>query len=198
APEQVPGIVSKQYRVWQNREAFAFMDEAIQQGAAMWETAGALDGGRRVWMLARIPKTVEVTSKDVVKAYALLCMGHDGGLAIHVLPTTTRVVCQNTLNLALSPDGPRAMVVRHTEAMKGKNPLARQQLGIIGERVDQFEHQAQALQAVSMKETQLKDYVEQFFPTKIRPDFTDGAALLNSMVASKQAGGEMMRDLLAG
>src|SRR5262249_14303423 len=127
-----------------------------------------------------------------------LCMGHDGGLAIHVLPTTTRVVCQNTLNLALSRDGKRAMVVRHTESMKGKIALARQQLGIIGERVDEFEHQAQALQAVSMKETQLKDYVEQFFPTKVRPDYTDGAALLNSMVASKQAGGEMMRDLLAG
>jgi phage/plasmid-like protein (TIGR03299 family) len=149
-------------------------------------------------MLARLPQTVKVTRTDVVQPYALLCMGHDGGLAIHVLPTTTRVVCQNTLNLALSRDGKQAMVVRHTESMKGKIERARQQLGIIGQRVEQFEHESQVLQAVSLQETELTGYAEQFFPTKVKPDFTDGAALLSTMVAAKQQGGELMRDLLAG
>src|SRR6516164_7179582 len=58
-------------------------------------------------------------------------------------------------------------------------------------------HQAQALHAVSMKETQVKAYVEQFFPTRVKPDFTDGKALLQTIVASKQQGDDVVRDLLA-
>jgi phage/plasmid-like protein (TIGR03299 family) len=88
----VLGVVSRQYRVLQNTEAFAFMDEAIQEGAAMWETAGSLQGGKRVWKLARMPQTVEVVKGDEIKPYALLCMGHVGGLAVHILPTTVRVL----------------------------------------------------------------------------------------------------------
>ena len=51
---------------------------------------------------------------------------------------------------------------------------------------------------MSLNQTQLRGYVEQFYPTKVRPDFTDGAALLNRMVDAKQAAGDVMRDLLAG
>jgi phage/plasmid-like protein (TIGR03299 family) len=195
--EQVLGIVSGQYKVFQNREAFSFMDEVVQEGAAMWETAGCLDGGKRVWMLAKIPKEVKVTGKDVVNTYALLAMGHDGGMAVHVLPTTTRVVCQNTLNIALGAADKNKLVVRHTQSMKGKITLARHHLGVVHEKVDEFAHQAQALHAVSMKETQVKAYVEQFFPTRVKPDFTDGKALLQTIVASKQQGDDVVRDLLA-
>src|SRR5262249_30005108 len=98
----VLGVVSDQYRVLQNVAAFAFMDEAISEGAAMWETAGALNDGRRVWMLARIPKSVKAMQGDEIKPYALLCSSHDGSLAVHIKPTTVRVVCNNTLTLALS------------------------------------------------------------------------------------------------
>src|SRR5215813_5631933 len=59
--------------------------------------------------------------------------------------------------------------VRHTESMKGKIALARQQLGIIGERVEQFEHEAHALNRVALKDTELTGYVEKFFPTKVKP-----------------------------
>src|SRR5262249_7894505 len=115
----VLGVVSSMYRVLQNVEAFSFMDEAIKAGAAMWETAGSLKDGKRVWMLARIPNPVEVRHNDEVKPYALLCMGHDGGMAVHILPTTVRVVCNNTLNLALGKaDG--QLVVRHVQSLKGK------------------------------------------------------------------------------
>src|SRR5215471_13536914 len=194
--EQVLGIVSGQYKVFQNREAFSFMDEVVQQGAAMWETAGCLDGGKRVWMLAKIPKEVKVTNSDVVNTYALLAMGHDGGMAVHVLPTTTRVVCQNTLNIALGAASSK-LVIRHTQSLKGKIALARQHLGVVHQKVDEFEHQAQVLHAVSMKETQVAGYVEQFFPTKVKPDFTDGKALLETIVANKQQSSDVMRDLLA-
>jgi phage/plasmid-like protein (TIGR03299 family) len=194
----VLGVVSRQYRVLQNTEAFAFMDKAIQEGAAMWETAGSLQDGKRIWMLARIPQTVEVVKGDEIKPYALLCMGHDGGLAVHILPTTVRVLCNNTLNLALNQDGGKELVVRHSQSLKGKMELARRHLGIIGKRVGEFQHEAQALARVSLKETELRGYAERFFPTKMKPNFSDGAALLEKIVDGQQDRSAVVRDLLAG
>jgi hypothetical protein len=127
----------------------------------------------------------------------LLAMGHDGGFAVHVLPTTTRVVCQNTLNIALGAYDKKQLVVRHTQSMKGKIALARHHLGVVHQKVDEFEHQAQALHAVSMRETQVQGYVEQFFPTKMKPDFTDGKALLQTIVANREQSDNVMRDLLS-
>jgi phage/plasmid-like protein (TIGR03299 family) len=194
----VLGVVSGQYRVLQNVDAFSFMDEAIQEGAAMWETAGALNGGKRVWMLARIPKSVKAMKGDEVNPYALLCNGHDGGLAVHIMATTVRVVCNNTLNLALSKAEGKELWVRHSQSLKGKIELAKRHLGIIGMRAGEFEKQAQALARVSMKGTQVSGYVEKFFPTKMKPNFTDGAALLESITNGQQARSDVVRDLLAG
>jgi phage/plasmid-like protein (TIGR03299 family) len=187
------GHVSAQYQVLQNVDAFSFMYEAIQQGAAMWETAGALNDGRRVWMLARIPKSVKAMHGDEINPYALLCMGHDGSLAVHIMATTVRVVCNNTLNLAFSKSEGRELVIRHSQSLKGKMELAKQHLGLITAKAGQFEQQAQALARVAMKGPQVAAYVEQFFPTKVKPNFTDGAALLQSIGNGKQ-----VRDLLAG
>jgi phage/plasmid-like protein (TIGR03299 family) len=194
----VLGVVSSQYKVLQNVEAFAFMDQAIKEGAAMWETAGSLQDGRRVWMLARIPQTVEVIKGDEVKPYALLCNGHDGGLAVHILPTTERVCCNNTLNLALNLVGGKELVIRHSQSLKGKIEIAKRHLGIIGQRVGEFGKQARALARVSMKGTEVTGYVEKFFPTKVKPNFTDGAALLSQIVNGKQDRSSVVSDLLAG
>jgi phage/plasmid-like protein (TIGR03299 family) len=195
----VLGVVSSQYRVLQNREAFAFMDESIREGAAMWETAGSLRGGRRVWMLARIPKTVQVRRGDEVNPFALLCNGHDGGMAVHILPTTVRVVCNNTLNLALGKGAGRELVVQHRQSLKGKIEAAKHRLGIIGQRVEQLETEAQTLSRILVAtEGRLRSYAEQFFPTKQKPSFTDGKALLNTIINRKQDSQEVVRDLLAG
>jgi len=195
--KRVLGIVSAGYRVFQNREAFDFMDALVGDKLAMYETAGSLHDGRRVWMLARIPKEYRAGKEDLVRPYVLLTNAHDGTQALRMIPTTIRVVCQNTLNIALGAYDKKRLVVRHTQSLKGKIALARQHLGVVHEKVDQFEHEAQALHAVSMKETQVRGYVEQFFPTKVKPDFTDGKALLQTIVANRQQSDNVMRDLLA-
>jgi hypothetical protein len=64
--------------------------------------------------------------------------------------------------------------------------------------VDAFQHEAQALARVSLEETEQRGYAEQFFPTKTKPDFSDGAALLEQIVGQKQSHAEVVRDLLAG
>jgi hypothetical protein len=81
--------------------------------------------------------------------------------------------------------------------MKGKIALARQHLGVVGERVDKFQHEALALARISMKETEVTDYVEKFFPTNQKPDFSNGADLLDRIVKDQQDRTDAVRRLLA-
>jgi len=135
----VLGIVGHTYRVFQNREAFDFMDELVGEKLAMFETAGSLKGGRRVWMLARIPGEYRVGSDDLVKPYVLLTNTHDGTQTLRMIPTTVRVVCQNTLNLALGRAGnSEGLSIWHTESLKLRIEAARRNLGIITKRMSQF------------------------------------------------------------
>ncbi|MBA4188257.1 MAG: hypothetical protein C0467_09655, partial [Planctomycetaceae bacterium] len=97
----VLGVVSNGYRVFQNKSAFDFFDAMVQEKLAIFETAGSLKGGRQVWMLARLPKTLRAAGEDEIRPYVLLTNSHDGCRALRMIPTTIRVVCANTLNLAL-------------------------------------------------------------------------------------------------
>lgn len=97
---KVLGVVSDRYKIVQNREAFAFTDELLGEGVR-YETAGSLQNGRKVWMLARMPHEY-IISGERISPYMVFFNSHDGSGAIKVALTPIRVVCQNTLNLALS------------------------------------------------------------------------------------------------
>ena len=92
------GIVTDRYRIVQNREAFAFTDELLGHGVR-YETAGSLASGKRVWMLARMENTT--IAEENIDPFLVFTNSHDGTGAIRVAITPVRVVCQNTLNLAL-------------------------------------------------------------------------------------------------
>jgi phage/plasmid-like protein (TIGR03299 family) len=93
---EVLGIVGERYRIVQNVEAFQFVDQLI--GSAMhFETAGSLNDGCRVWVLARLPEHIEVGG-DPVRPFVLLMNSHDGSTAVVAASTPVRVVCMNTLN----------------------------------------------------------------------------------------------------
>jgi Domain of unknown function (DUF932) len=111
----VLGVVGDRYRIVQNDEAFQFVDQLI--GSAMhFETAGRLHGGRQVWVLARLPEHIEVGG-DPVRCYVLLLNSHDGTTAVVAASTPVRVVCQNTLNWALTRAHQRYSI-RHTEKIR--------------------------------------------------------------------------------
>ena len=93
------GVVSADYRVVQNMEAFAFLANLI--GSELhFETAGSLWGGKAVWMLAELPDHVEVGG-DAVRRFVLVTTRHDGTAAVRALVTPIRVVCANTLRVAI-------------------------------------------------------------------------------------------------
>ncbi len=134
----VLGVVARRYRVFHNREAFDFMDALVGDELAMDETAGSLHGGRRVWMLARIPAEYRAGPGDLVRPYVLLTNTHDGTQAFRMIPTKVRVVCQNTLNLALREGGVDGLSISHHPRLEGRLAETRAEPGIIAARFDRF------------------------------------------------------------
>lgn len=153
------GTVGNYYRPFQNREAFDFMDAIVGERLAMFETAGALKGGRKVWMLATIPTEYRIAGDDVVQPFVLLTNSHDGTSGLRILPTTVRVVCNNTLTLALNrASSSEGLSIVHTDSLERRVAEARNKLGVINRQLGEFSTQAKALAKRSLNSEQLRDY----------------------------------------
>jgi phage/plasmid-like protein (TIGR03299 family) len=96
---RVLGVVSDRYQIVQNAQAFDWVDELLGFGVR-FETAGSLQGGKRIWMTTKLPDQYRIAG-DAVDVYLTVTNGHDGRHAVTAVVSPVRVVCQNTLNLAL-------------------------------------------------------------------------------------------------
>lgn len=112
------GIVKGRYEPIQNFQAFDFFDSICGQGAAIYDTAGALRGGKQVWLLAKVDGDQKICG-DTYRTYALMRTSHDGSCATEVMWVTERVVCANTMAIALS-GAENVIKIRHTENWKEK------------------------------------------------------------------------------
>lgn len=144
------GVVGDIYSVLNNKPAFSFFDAIVGLKEAMYHTAGALGKGERIWILAKLPGVVKVTKEDVTEKFLLLTNRHDGGGAVTIMFTPIRVVCQNTLNIAIGADTNR-VALRHTTNIGKKVRDAQDQLGIVNQRFQLFEEAAQKLASVKVK-----------------------------------------------
>lgn len=111
------GIVSDRYKVVQNEDAFRFTDNLLEDGV-VYETAGSLQSGKKVWLLARMPEKY-IINGDEIEPFFLLMNSHDGSSGIKACMTPIRVVCNNTLNLAIST-AKRIWTSKHTENIHGR------------------------------------------------------------------------------
>ena len=127
------GIVSDEYEVVDNRDAFRFLDALIGSDLH-FETAGSLWGGRRVWCLARLPEYTELGG-DLSATYIYVANSHDGSMAVTAAVTPIRIVCANTLGAALrqaehGAQAQRTFRFRHTGNLQTKFAEARQVMGM--------------------------------------------------------------------
>lgn len=122
------GTVSKDYRVFQN-ESLIELAEALAGEGAVFETAGAIRNGRRVWILCRTQDSDLLVGDDRVSPYFLLTNGHDGTLALRGTLTAVRVVCANTLGMALGLDATTGFGIVHRGDVMGKAQQAAVTLG---------------------------------------------------------------------
>lgn len=123
------GIVGNKYTIVQNSEAFEFFDSIAQDGIAEYETAGALGNGEIVFVSAKITENMTI-HKDQIDKYLLISLSHDGKSSISVTYTPIRVVCNNTLTLALK-NSKNKVQITHTASASDKLRAAKQTLGLI-------------------------------------------------------------------
>lgn len=122
--EVLLGVVGRRYQPLQNVDAFAFFDPIVGEKKAHFETAGVLGQGERIWVMVRMPDAMTIVRGDDCHKYLLLSNTHTGEGAVLAKFTSVRVVCQNTLILAME-DGQKAYRVRHSKKMEFKlNELA--------------------------------------------------------------------------
>lgn len=158
---RVLGVVTDRYKVIQNEEAFAFTDELLGEGVR-YETAGSLQGGRKVWMLAHMPHEY-IISGEHISPYLLFSNTHDGSGAIKVALTPIRVVCNNTLNLALST-AKRSWSMIHTGDIKEKMQEAKNTLFMAEKYMDGLGKEFENLRMKKITDRQVMDYIEVLLP----------------------------------
>lgn len=156
----VLGVVSDRYKVVNNVDAFAFTDGLIG-GDVRYETAGSLQGGRRVWMLAKMP-TQKVLDDDV-EPYLCFTNCHDGTGAIRACMTPIRVVCNNTLNLALK-GAKRQWSTAHVGNIDAKMEEARLCLEMAERYMLELDAEALRLANVTVTDEALNKLLDELFP----------------------------------
>ncbi len=121
--QRVLGLVKERYEVIQNVEAFTLADEIVGQGNARYEAAGSLRNGKVIWLLAKLPDQMKVQD-DTIEKFLLVTSAHDGTRAMQILFTPVRVVCMNTLTMALR-EVTGQVVIRHMGDTKAQIKMAK-------------------------------------------------------------------------
>jgi phage/plasmid-like protein (TIGR03299 family) len=144
------GIASGEYKVVQPKEVMSFFDDVVKLGNFQLETAGALSGGKRIWALAKINDGAPIIGQDIVRPYLLLTTSFDGTMATVAKLTAIRVVCHNTLSVAVRDEkdrfgAPVSTMVRVNHAMQFNARDVRMHLGIFAGEFEKWMIQTRAL-----------------------------------------------------
>lgn len=158
---RVLGVVTDRYKVVQNTEAFAFTDSLLGEGVR-YETAGSLQGGRKVWLLARLPREYIIAGEQV-SPYLVFSSAHDGSGAVKAAVTPVRVVCNNTLNLALQT-AKRSWSMAHTGNIMGKVKEAGDTLFMAEAYMKHLAQEFERLRKQKMPDRQVREYIGLLLP----------------------------------
>lgn len=178
------GYVSEGFSILQNDEAFLAVDAVLQEEGIVYEAAGALQGGRRVWLLARNPEATITAGGDKVDPYFLLYNGHDGLTTLTMTYTGVRVVCKNTVDAALAESGAKksGVRIRHTASMTAKIASARAAFDKIKAAQAAFAAKADALAAMTMSASQVGTAISRSLDVIHGP--LAGEALVDAILAN--------------
>jgi len=160
---QVFGVVSDRYKIVQNRDAFAFTDLLIKNDLGIdvrYETAGSLENGRRVWMLAKMPE--QKILGDAVIPYLVFVNAHDGKGAVRVAMTPIRVVCHNTLTLGLAA-AKRTWSTRHMGNLEAKLEDASNTLQLAQDYMVALTEEADVLQQKKLSDDAVDYFIDSIF-----------------------------------
>lgn len=158
------GIVTDRYKIVQNTEAFEFTDAIVgetENGIVTYETAGSLCGGKKIWLLAKMP--VQKVLDDEIEPYMFFSNSHDGSGAIKVGMTPIRIVCNNTLNMAIA-GAKRSWSTKHVGDMQSKLEEAKLCLQMADKYMKGLEEEADRLANARLYKEQLDEILNELFP----------------------------------
>jgi len=166
---RVLGVTHTGFRPLQNREGIEIFDSIFGKGERVYHTGGYLGDGEVIWVLARLPKEFNVAKGDTVKTYVLFTNSHNGSIAIDFRLTTVRVVCQNTLSLALKKD--TKTVFKH--AHQGSYTDLKDEVEIFFKgtlkAADDLREKFKMMLERRFDDDRVKGYVETLFPIPGKP-----------------------------
>lgn len=157
---QFLGMVTDRYRICQNADAFDFTDSLLGEGVT-YETAGSLSNGKRVWLLARLEG--RMMTDEQIDPYLVFTNSHDGKGAIRVAITPIRVVCQNTLNFALSK-ADRQWSTCHKGNIEAKLEEAKHTLQSANAYLEALEEEFGELKLQKLTDDKVREFIDTLLP----------------------------------
>lgn len=182
--KKVLGVVGGRYQPIQNADAFAFFDGIVGAGEAVYHTAGSLDSGRKIWLMAKLPQDMVIPGfkDEAMERYLLLSNSHDGSGALRAFATTVRVVCQNTLNMALRGSAGEGISIRHTRNAAARLQEAKRVFSYATAYYDSMRTVAAGLAQAKYTEKQMVSLVESIFPAESEDEVSTRTANNRALV----------------
>lgn len=157
----VLGVVGKDYHIVQNREAFSFFDSIVGGGnGILYETAGALGNGEKIFITAKLPDYIRVgNGNDITEKYIFLTTSHDGSGSITAAFTPIRIVCQNTLNASLK-NMSNVIRIRHTAGAKQRLEDAHKVMGLANKLSNELENTFNHWSKIRVGDAEMKKLIQ--------------------------------------
>lgn len=157
-------VVGADYKIVQPGQVLGFFEKLVENNGFELETAGSLDGGKRIWALAKVNDGAPVIGQDVVKPYVLLATSYDTTMATTARFTSVRVVCQNTLSMSEGDNG-KVIRVSHSEDFDADK--ARLDLGIVFDAYERFMVEAKVLAKRQVNDRFATEMLKQLLPAPV-------------------------------
>lgn len=159
---EVLDVITSDWNPCQNDEAFQFFNDFIAAGDMTMETAGSLRGGKTVFALAKVKSGFSLSNGDSVESYMLFTNPHEYGKSIDIRFTPVRVVCQNTMSMALGQKANKLFRQGHRTVFNADK--AKLALGIAQETLDKYRDAAEYLSSKSYTVESMTEYFSKLFP----------------------------------
>lgn len=166
------GVVGNRYQPLQNTEAFNFFEPFVENGLVTLETAGSLQQGKKVWILARIAGNSDMTivGDDIVRKYILLSNSHDGTISVRVGFTPVRVVCANTMAMAHNSDASKLIRIRHGKSVVANLDLIRDTMNLANQEFEATADVFRKLANKQINQADLRKYIKVVLDIKEEDD----------------------------
>jgi phage/plasmid-like protein (TIGR03299 family) len=165
---KVLGFTTNKYAVIEHRDLGQLLDVLVKSGKATWETCGVLNDGQRVFFSVRLKKKVEPLPGDETELFCVATTSHDGTATANLILSGVRVVCQNTLSLALSKNVDQ-VAIRHSGGAADALKKARDVVLAIDQRVGEMGEGMDVLTSTTLTDAQSQRFLDLVHPLPVLP-----------------------------